>query len=377
MADFTLAPTLPSPGGFYVPETFTPVDAAKLRRELIEHHTSPLGVQLQELMCAQGRQVMMPEAPTYADAARILCGSEAARLAAARLYFIAAETVRLVAAAYEGYPDVPSLPSDPPSESGFVVFGSPLLARPVSVGDVAAQRLTARRAGVSEKGIGDPVYVVAASWGPFAPDNWANAPGIWVSFYACRSQIALTLEADTARRGGSAPMTARLTPENETAWQCMPAQLPPGKTEADYVLPDDRSGTAGWARALSCLWAMMRQEHIVASDPVQVPKTERKRHTREGYSDPRDVIVVNYRRHVREEEAEVNAALAAAGAPGGPRRGARAEGESWYKVRFPVSAHWRNQWYPSEGRHRLKRIPASWKGPADAPVKIRDRVELF
>jgi hypothetical protein len=372
VGDIILAPPRPS-SGFY-PETFAPIDVAKIRRELIEYHSGTLGVRMAASMAAIGRQNVLPAAASYEEAGRIICANEVARLRAASLYFITAETVALVGAAYDGYPDIPAQFVDPPSEAGFVLFGAPLLARPISAFDARRNHAKAQAVGIPTVGFDDPIYVVGAVWAPFAPDNWRGAAGYWVSFYAERGQMARYWDADALAAGmGVMP---RITPENEVAWQCLPADGPArGKTERNYVLPDDRGGTASWGRALSCLWAMMRQEHIVQSDDVRMPKTERKRHTREGWSDPRDVVVVSYRRTVREEEAQVNAALAA-----GPprRRGAgRDDGSSWYRVRFPVAAHWRNQWYPSEGVHRPKRIAATWKGPQDAPVKLRDRVNLF
>jgi len=301
----------------------------------------------------------------------LLCGHEVARLREASLYYISAETVQLIGAAYDGFPAVPARITDPPSECGFAVFGAPLLCRPVSQQDAAAQRATALAHGIDPTGADDPIYVVAAAWGPFEPDGWAGTPGIWVSFYSARGQM--TRFWDSGQLAGAAVLP-RVNAENETAWQCLPPTGPAaGKTEADYTLPDDRGGTGGWGRVLTCLWAMMAQEHIVESTGVHVPKTERKRHTREGWSDPREVVLVQYRRSVRAQEDEVNAALAAAG---GSSKRARRDGE-WYTVRFPVSAHWRNQWYPSEGVHRVRRIPASWKGPEDAPVKVRERVQLF
>ncbi len=374
VGDIVIAPRERAPSGYY-PEQFTPLDVAKLRRELIDYHSSPFGIRMQASLAASGRQLAIPEAHSYEDAARIMCGHEVARLRNASLYYITAETVELVGAAYDGYPDVPALLTDPPSECGFAVFGAPLLARPISRHDAAKMREQAAALRLDTSHAADPIYVVGAVWGPFAPDNWAGGSGYWVSFYAARSQLARSFDEHV--RPDADMYLPRITPENEVAWQCLPASGPrPGKTEASYVLPDDRGSTGGWSRVLSCLWAMMRQEHIVQADAEHVPKTERKRHTREGWSDPREVVVVSYRRTVRAEEQEVNAALAA-GATSRTQRGQRADGESWYKVRFPVAAHWRNQWYPSEGVHRPKRIPAAWKGPKDAPVKLRERVNLF
>lgn len=42
--------------------------------------------------------------------------------------------------------------------------------------------------------------------------------------------------------------------------------------------------------------------------------------------------------------------------------------------RWMVSGHWRNQWYPSLGRHQAKYIPAYIKGPQDKPFIAKDRI---
>lgn len=49
------------------------------------------------------------------------------------------------------------------------------------------------------------------------------------------------------------------------------------------------------------------------------------------------------------------------------------EGE-WYTYRFWVRGHWRNQWYPSQGRHAPKWIEPFVKGPEHAPLVQHDHV---
>lgn len=51
----------------------------------------------------------------------------------------------------------------------------------------------------------------------------------------------------------------------------------------------------------------------------------------------------------------------------------RSAGREWTH-RWIVRGHWRNQWYPSEGRHRQKFIGGYVKGPEDLPLVIRERV---
>lgn len=364
-ADITVAPRR-VPGRWW-PEAFAPADVALIRRELIDYHSSVDGIRTQAAMCAAGRQALLPAVSGPEAQARVLCAAEVARLRAARLFYVNAETVELIGAAYDSYPSVPSLAHDPPGECGFVVFGAPLLCRPIDADEYATQRAVGEAMPHLSGAVsaGDPVYVVAAAWGPFTPPAWRGTPGIWVSFYASRSQITRFWTAE--QRASEIARMPPVTPENEAAWQTLPEVLPPGKTERDYTLPDDRGGTAGWGRLLTCVWHLMRQGHLVQSEAQRVPRAERRRHERQGLGDPGDVVVVSYRRAVREEAESAGAALAAGAAGRG----------SHYSVRFPVSPHWRNQWYPRSGEHRPKYIPAHWKGPADGPVLIRDRVNVF
>lgn len=56
----------------------------------------------------------------------------------------------------------------------------------------------------------------------------------------------------------------------------------------------------------------------------------------------------------------------------------RKEGEPTpvdWACRWAVRGHWRQQWYPSQNRHRLKFIPAYVKGPDDKP--FRSTMRLF
>ena len=48
-----------------------------------------------------------------------------------------------------------------------------------------------------------------------------------------------------------------------------------------------------------------------------------------------------------------------------------------YSCQWVVRGHWRNQWYPSERRHRQRFIPAYVKGPTDKPLRVTDRVVEF
>lgn len=52
------------------------------------------------------------------------------------------------------------------------------------------------------------------------------------------------------------------------------------------------------------------------------------------------------------------------------------QGESHYSHRFMVRGFWRNQWYPSQNRHKPRWIAPFIKGPDDKPLIIRDTVNF-
>jgi hypothetical protein len=58
---------------------------------------------------------------------------------------------------------------------------------------------------------------------------------------------------------------------------------------------------------------------------------------------------------------------------GGPHETEDEFGREW-SHRWVVRGHWREQWYPSEGVHRLIWIEAFVKGPEDRPLIIKDTV---
>jgi len=72
--------------------------------------------------------------------------------------------------------------------------------------------------------------------------------------------------------------------------------------------------------------------------------------------EPSDVLVVTLRRPRQAEHVDDECV-----------------GRDW-SHRWIVNPFWRNQWYPSEGRHKPKFIHAYVKGPADKPLVTKGRV---
>jgi hypothetical protein len=74
---------------------------------------------------------------------------------------------------------------------------------------------------------------------------------------------------------------------------------------------------------------------------------------------PAEVLAVEFLRRVDYPERE---------------DGHHEEGRREWASRWIVAGHWRNQWYPTEQRHKPKWIEAYVKGPADKPVKASTKL---
>jgi hypothetical protein len=112
----------------------------------------------------------------------------------------------------------------------------------------------------------------------------------------------------------------------------------------------------GWLRFWRVAQKLMG-ERIVTSERRQAARPFRREAQRHGF-DPAAPRVIELRRPTdRDVDAE----------------GERIRDVNWTH-RWIVGGHWRNQWFPSEGRHKQIYIGAYEKGPKDLPLVIRDRV---
>jgi hypothetical protein len=116
------------------------------------------------------------------------------------------------------------------------------------------------------------------------------------------------------------------------------------------------------SRRAAALWLLMAQR-ATELEEEETGRKARKRAQRSGLWDnhsTRSVSVVYLRgmkQHTKERQA------------GGQT------GRLTY--RFPVSGHWRNQWYPKTQQHRKKWIAPYIKGPQDTELKITDKITVF
>lgn len=116
-------------------------------------------------------------------------------------------------------------------------------------------------------------------------------------------------------------------------------------------------------RFLAAFWTISKQE-LAAVRREPLPRAYRRRAALADIRNVADVRIVTLRRRLtrrltRRDEHDWNPK------PGEP---------AGYSHRFIVSGHWRNQYYPSIGTHRLKWIDAFIKGPESKPLIVKDRV---
>lgn len=107
------------------------------------------------------------------------------------------------------------------------------------------------------------------------------------------------------------------------------------------------------ARFLKALWTISQQTIASTTTPA-LPRGERRR--AERLDMPSDVVLVQLRRAKRPTHDDT-----------------AVESPDWTH-RWMVSGHWRNQYLPSTGGHRLQWIPEHVKGPDDKPLVVKPRV---
>lgn len=247
----------------------------------------------------------------------------------AQMWWVAEDMQILVEAATLSLPDFQLRPGDVPDPYGVVFYERPL-------------------AGVeSESGQREydgPLLLNAMSWN--ATSARRDGRGVlmaysWVNFR-------------------SAPPGA---PKNAVlGWKCIGVTTWDTGTGITEVREDySEAHTASVIedrKRLAALWLLAGQETICprASEPVD--RHAGKRHVRAGLEIPTTrVLRLRHRRPQREGEAAM-------------------EHRDWTH-RWVVSGHWRNQWLPSEDRHRPTWIAPYVKGPEDKPLVLKETVKAL
>jgi hypothetical protein len=123
--------------------------------------------------------------------------------------------------------------------------------------------------------------------------------------------------------------------------------------------PKETSGEGDRNASWLLFWRVMQKlmaEKIVKSEP-QHPGRPARRDALRFEVPPSILRVIELRRVRGEHETE-----------------GRENGQHRYTHRWIVRGHWRNQWYPSEGRHKQKYIGEYVKGPEDLDLIVKQRV---
>jgi len=119
---------------------------------------------------------------------------------------------------------------------------------------------------------------------------------------------------------------------------------------------EDGSYTAAdqWWKLIQSTLRLM-QQRVATQESMRTPRPTRRRMERGGFTDPADVLVIRLRRATVKHGEET----------GEPRR--------HFSHRFPRAGHWRNQWYPSLGKHRQIYIDPTIVGDESLPLVIKKR----
>lgn len=259
-----------------------------------------------------------------AQAASVLRGTEVLRLREATLFYVAAEMVELVEAAAQSVPDFQLAPEDLPSDTGLMIFQSPIA--PVSIGE-------------------DELGVTAVCW--------ARTPA--------RDDVLFgTTYMDRAE---AAPIFDRIAP-NRQVGRREPRLVYAHGGEYFWPFGDNAGVTTDAANFATVLlprlrtaWLLMQQP-VTSSRDVPLTRPARRRLQRAGH-EPADVRLVELRR------------------PAGATPTGDSVGEREYRHRWIVRGHWRQQWYPSRQVHRPVWIAPHLKGPDEAPLLGGEKVNVW
>jgi len=297
-----------------------PRELPKLRNQLLRHLADP---------AAPLRANTGPEHAPGLDAL-------ARHLRAAELYWVAAPMAALAVHAGAQLDQIDAAPDTRPSGCGLIVYQD-------GVGDLPLPRGWGVRAdgGRPMRLPIDSVPVTALTWGPYEGH-------VLVWALVDRALLADVLdergmELDRSSTPPLVPMVADAIPVSA------------GEPLGDTRIPQPV------IRALVASWHMMQQPLLTDRSTVRPDKKVRGVTTRLGMPDPQVTLVDLRRQYVPDDRGET-------GVEGGRR----------YRYRWVVSGHWRSQPYgPGRTLRRKRWIPAYVKGPAGAPLLVRERVNVW
>lgn len=258
-----------------------------------------------------------------ASDARNVWRAEIERLASAPLLYVSPEMTALAVAAARSLPSFVVNPEDLPTDSGLIIFGSPI------DGGVYASRTPGHR--------GEPLSTRALLWSRES----GSYDGIWVTGYIDRDALL----ADALANDGPVAAIRR------EPW----LSLVP---DANFGLQFGEKGwhianTTGLPQVLGDLfpvlmstWLLMKQP-LAHTSEVEIDRAARKRLRRVG-REPAPIRVIELRR----PKTTVG----------------HGDGSRIYHHQWITRGHWRQQWHPKREVHRPVWIAPHIKGPEGAPL---------
>ncbi len=267
---------------------------------------------------------------------------DAGLLASASTYSVTDEMSALIAAAALNAPAEALRQSDLPAPQGFVYFERPiplrLLGTDGAVADVRAFQWE------------------QATVSPVLEDGRSGSPTPAIEIMPYMDSRSWSASQELADQGLTMPP---LVPVpfvidqwwlNE-AWRELVGQADPDDPVYE-VSPEQ-------AAARRILWTFFRLtfQKIAALSSQPLDRSTYRQAQRSGITaPPRSILIVRLRRQYRPQDDDESAA------PG-----------NWTH-RWVVKGFWRDQWYPSLGRHQSIYIHDYVKGPAHLPLVLKDRI---
>lgn len=263
-------------------------------------------------------------------------------LASKDIYYVGSEFCRLIDSARKTLPDDVNFDRIwMPTMSGWLYAETPIILPPMSVDTFNKSKDGPKRR----------IQISLSGWG------WVtNANG--VSFCGFQTGAVDTDTGEVIQQQGPEffPLTYFTLADGQNLRDRVAVFEKNTSEQKDYISYTDEDL---WQHEVRWIYTafLMFDQRLLASRKHRVDRAERRRAEKAGREVVEDINVITLRRYL-DSAAE------------------RPEGQSdedWYNVRFEVSGHWRQQYYPSTDTHKPKWILPYEKGPKDAPFQEKKK----
>lgn len=382
---------------------WTPPDPRQLpdwRAGMIEYLDTLMAKRIMSEAIRAGHSTLLPMVPGL-DAsvgsigAEILHRSEATRLQHARLFYATPDMTALALAAAKTPPTEPVSTARPPAPCGLIVFGEPIGGYQTTAKRILAGTIAHDPAADATM----TIPIVAASWSPWHPRSvtldgghrvrWLfktggrsglipdDFAGLWITFYSPRGTFsALAPSTLVGKTVDGSRMTAgqienrRRISGPVLAWDNEMIMREGGKLEEPK--PDTNGA---WAITVYTAWQLMAQKggEWTETETLIRSRSGVKRDAHSGITGSSDVELVDV--HANKRPSRSAAARDAVHSTG--------HREPHYSCRFPVDPYRRNTCLNTRAHadggciHEDRIVPGHIKGPEGAPLRVRDRVNLW